>query len=656
MMQRKKKAGKGVLSIILVMALLLSTVAMPVETKAAGWPDVAKELTLGTTITGSIKSGDFQGITENKSHSLSYYWNVYRFTMPKTGLLNIHLESGNEIFINYEPDYASSDYSGFAIFSAVNPDTLIWRSRKSENKISSNYSAAREIYYGATDISLDAGEYYFIMRYHRTYDDPYYLTLSYKEPVYSVTSLTLDKTKMDLAIGDSQTIRASVVPDNATIKDVTWKSSAPSVATVENGVVKAVSAGTASIIASSLDGTTSAACEIIVNPPLTDYEYKVLEDGTAEITRYTGTAEEITIPSELEGRAVSAIGSRAFQNSDNLKTLEIPESVKMIGSYAFQNCKSLTSLTIPESVTEIGAYAFQNCNSLTAVTIPEPVLIIADGVFQNCYKLTDIQLSAKTEEIGSYAFQNCSDLNEMNLPENLQIIKTAAFSACRSLKHVTLPKHLQTIEDSAFYGCGGLIEIEIPETVERIGESAFEQCADDFMMKVVPGSYGAGYAESCGISYIYTKEPEATEEPGATEEPEATKEPGTTEEPGATAEPVVTQKPIVSMAPAVTEKPVVVDKPQQPDQTNGTTKTDRLKKLKLSSIKYSRNTKSITGKVSVSKADVHIKIGKKSYKKATVKGKKFTFKLSAPLKKKTKVTVQVTKKGYKKLVKVYKFR
>lgn len=35
---------------------------------------------------------------------------------------------------------------------------------------------------------------------------------------------------------------------------------------------------------------------------------------------------------------------------------------------------------------------------------------------------------------------------------------------------------------------------------------------------------------------------------------------------------------------------------------------------------------------------------------------KFSFKLSAPLKKKTKVTVQVTKKGYKKLVKVYKFR
>lgn len=78
-----------------------------------------------------------------------------------------------------------------------------------------------------------------------------------------------------------------------------------------------------------------------------------------------------------------------------------------------------------------------------------------------------------------------------------------------------------------------------------------------------------------------------------------------------------------------------------------------LKKLRLSSVKCVKNTKKITGKVSVPKAAVKIKVGKKHYKKATVKGKKFTLKLKYRLKKKTKVTVKVDKKGYEKLIKTY---
>lgn len=668
MRKSRKKVGKSVLSVALVIALLFSMLIIPEETKAAGWPDVAKELTLGSTITGSIKSGDFTGVTEDKSYSFSYYWNVYRFTMPKTGLLNIHLESQNKMFMNYESGYAGSDYSGFAIFSAENPDTLIWRSRSAENKINSNYSAAREMYYGATDISLDQGVYYFIVRYYRTYDNPYYLTLSYKEPVYSVTSLNLNKSKMNLNIGDTQTIQVAVVPDNATVKGVTWKSTAPSVATVDNGVVKAVSAGTASIIVSSLDGAVSAACEVTVNPLLEDYEYKVLEDGTAEITRYTGTAKEVAIPAKLEGRSVSAIGSRAFQNSDALETLKIPDGVEKIGTYAFQNCSRLTGLDLPASVAEIGDYAFQNCNSLTSLTIPQSVNVIGNGVFQNCYQLASVSLPNGIEEIGSFAFQNCSSLKSMNLPDTVSIIRNAAFSACSSLEQVSLPNGLKSIENSAFYGCGSLAEIDIPEAVERIGESAFEQCAKDFKMNVVKGSYAADYAESNGLSYAYMEAPDATEKPDVTEKPDATKEPDATEEPGAIERPSETEKPTSTNEPATTQKPAdstnpsitgqgggsVVNPPQQPDRTDVSEKPSLLKKLKLSSFKYNRKAKKITGKLSVSKATVRIRIGKGSYKKTKMKGKIFSLKLSAPLKKKTKVMVQVTKKGYKKLTKTYR--
>lgn len=80
------------------------------------------------------------------------------------------------------------------------------------------------------------------------------------------------------------------------------------------------------------------------------------------------------------------------------------------------------------------------------------------------------------------------------------------------------------------------------------------------------------------------------------------------------------------------------------------------KKMKLSSVKCAKNTKKITGKVSASKATVKIKVGKGAYKKATVKGKSFSIKLGQKLKKKTKVYIKVTKKGYKSISKVYQVK
>lgn len=84
------------------------------------------------------------------------------------------------------------------------------------------------------------------------------------------------------------------------------------------------------------------------------------------------------------------------------------------------------------------------------------------------------------------------------------------------------------------------------------------------------------------------------------------------------------------------------------EEESSTTK----KTMKLSSVKVKKGTKKITGKVSVKKATVKIKVGKKAYKKATVSGKKFTLKTSK-LKKGTKVTIKATKSGYKTLTKKY---
>ena len=84
-----------------------------------------------------------------------------------------------------------------------------------------------------------------------------------------VTSVTLDKTSLALDVGGSDTLTATVEPDNATTKTVTWSTSDKNVATVQDGVVTAVGAGKATITATTADGSgKTATCEVTVNGPV----------------------------------------------------------------------------------------------------------------------------------------------------------------------------------------------------------------------------------------------------------------------------------------------------------------------------------------------------------------------------------------------------
>lgn len=69
-----------------------------------------------------------------------------------------------------------------------------------------------------------------------------------------------------------------------------------------------------------------------------------------------------------------------------------------------------------------------------------------------------------------------------------------------------------------------------------------------------------------------------------------------------------------------------------------------------------RNTKKITGVLSVSGTKVMVKVGSAKNKKAKVKGKKFTFKVSKKLKRKTKIVITVTKSKYYKVKKTVKVK
>ena len=76
------------------------------------------------------------------------------------------------------------------------------------------------------------------------------------------TGVTLDKTELSLTEGESATLTATVEPENATDKAIVWTSSDNAVATVENGVVTAVKAGTATITAAC--GSAKTECTVTV--------------------------------------------------------------------------------------------------------------------------------------------------------------------------------------------------------------------------------------------------------------------------------------------------------------------------------------------------------------------------------------------------------
>ena len=84
-----------------------------------------------------------------------------------------------------------------------------------------------------------------------------------------VTGVTLDKAELTLEKGSTGTLKATVEPQNATNNTVTWSSSNPEVATVDNGVVTAVSAGEAIITVTTEDGAKTATCKVTVNAPQT---------------------------------------------------------------------------------------------------------------------------------------------------------------------------------------------------------------------------------------------------------------------------------------------------------------------------------------------------------------------------------------------------
>lgn len=112
-----------------------------------------------------------------------------------------------------------------------------------------------------------------------------------------VESVSLDKTSLELTEGETTRLTATVEPDNATNKNVTWSSSNSAVATVDqNGNVEAVGAGIANITVTTVDQSKTATCEATVTAATVPVTGVTLNKTSTSL--YVGDTETLTATAE----------------------------------------------------------------------------------------------------------------------------------------------------------------------------------------------------------------------------------------------------------------------------------------------------------------------------------------------------------------------
>ena len=217
----------------------------------------------------------------------------------------------------------------------------------------------------------------------------------------------------------------------------------------------------------------------------TDFVYAVtggniyFDKSTGTITDCDDTVTAVDIPPEIDGVAVTGIGSNAFENCTGLTSMDIPDSVTSIKSSAFYGCSSLTNITIPESVTSLSPIStFRNCSSLTSITIPDGVTEIGYQMFQGCSSLTNVTLPDSLTGLGYFTFKGCSSLTSITIPDSVTDFGGETFLGCSSLTSITIPDGVTYIRDGVFNGCSSLTSITIPDGVTGIDKWAFCNCSN----------------------------------------------------------------------------------------------------------------------------------------------------------------------------------
>ena len=213
-----------------------------------------------------------------------------------------------------------------------------------------------------------------------------------------------------------------------------------------------------------------------------------------------------------EGTIVIAIN--AFTNNGkNLKSIVLPEGLKIIGSSAFSSLSSLSQINIPSSVISIGNNAFGATDlyknqsnwenggfyidnwllavdnvKMTEFSVKEGTVGVSDGKSDTSLfptkatSISSLTLSSTLKYIGNRSFARLK-ITSLELPETLETMKEGAFMNCAFLESVNLEDciNLKSIGNQAFSNCA-IKEITIPSNVLEMGELIFNHNSVDLLV------------------------------------------------------------------------------------------------------------------------------------------------------------------------------
>ena len=259
-----------------------------------------------------------------------------------------------------------------------------------------------------------------------------------------------------------------------------------------------------------------------------DFEYIVLENGTARITSCVHPTKTVYFPTYIDGYIVSSIQSdygvgttvgdykNIFGDGYGIDTtiveeVILPEKLSEIGGCAFANCVNIKHMELPDSVTYIGDDAFHKCTSLVSINLPYGIEELR-GAFSLCENLQSIVIPESIKLIDHACFYGCSSINSIIVPDSVTSIWSewpvaGTFACCTGLKTIVLGNGLTVIngpslislEGGAFYGCSSLTDVRIGSSVHKIERFAFCNC-NMLQTIIVPmnvleiGDYALGFS------------------------------------------------------------------------------------------------------------------------------------------------------------------
>ena len=296
-----------------------------------------------------------------------------------------------------------------------------------------------------------------------------------KAKAVNVTEVTLDKTELTLTEGETETLTATVKPDNADNRKVTWSSDKTDVATVDGaGRVTAVKAGEATVTVTTEDGGKTATCKVTVKAkvvPVTGVEVNpwavtLSVRGTSKLS-YTIRPADATnqnVKWESESPSVATVDSEGNVQGVAAGTAKICVTTEDGGF------KSYCTVTVKkaESKFEVGGLWYEYFGQNKARVIPDPDGSKYGGDISVPGQIEYGGITYSVVQIWSYAFCGCADLKSVTLGEGIEYIDAYAFCSCPNLERITFSSTMEWFDtgNPVFQHCPKLEIVTTPKTSE----------------------------------------------------------------------------------------------------------------------------------------------------------------------------------------------